>query len=42
MHVNSESFREKEQLRSKREIIVVKMKSLNQAEMSFDCDTGQF
>lgn len=42
MHVNSESFREKEQLRSKREMIVVKMKSLNQAEMSFACDTGQF
>lgn len=42
MYVNSKSFREKEQLRSKHEMIVIKMKSLKQAKMSFDFDTGQF
>lgn len=45
MHVNSESFREKEQLCSKHEMIVIKTKSLKQAKMSsgfFLISTGQF
>lgn len=45
MHVNYESFREKEQLCSKHEMIVIKMKSLKQGKMNLDfflVDTGQF
>lgn len=42
MHVDSKSFRGKEQLRSKHEMMVIKMKRLKQAKMSFDFDTGQF
>lgn len=42
MHVNSGPFGEKEQLCSKHETMVIKMKSLKQAKMSFDFDTGQF
>lgn len=45
MHVNSDSFREKEHLRSNNEMIVIKMKNLKQAKMSlgfFLINTGQF